>query len=180
LQSLEGKKITLQNTQEAKKANPNDYKLPIQQPFLDYIIPKLVQHGQVEIFLLATLQEPKHPQDTYYSAILIKKIIKTQYPGIPVKIIKITKNPSDYNLMLNLAKGLLAWAFCWYEKVIINITSSTPAIQLSFSYFLLNTHSRSEIYYVTPGGQVIQVELPLLPEEKEEFKDVWEINQQLF
>jgi hypothetical protein len=162
LQTTEGKKITFQNTREAKTADINNYKLPIQQPFLNCLKEKAILSSNPEIFLLATLQKPQHPQDTYFNAILIKKILQNQYPNVPIHIRKITKNPSDYNLMLKFfskfKKGLRLF---WLRKhkhwgnhhVYINLTSSTPAIQIS----LLHLFPYANFYYTNLQGQVRKI-----------------------
>lgn len=52
-----------------------------------------------KIYLFATEQEPANPQDTMYAASLIKTYANEKYNIEDVEIIRITQNPSDYDLM---------------------------------------------------------------------------------
>ncbi|XRO75407.1 hypothetical protein ACO3TA_00570 [Methanocaldococcus sp. 28A] len=85
--------------------------------------------NDLEIVLFATLQEDENPQDTYYIAKIIKELISKEYPNLKdkIKIEKVSRNPSDYNEMIEYyAKKLNSFDDNYY-RVYLGITGGTPA-----------------------------------------------------
>ncbi len=83
----------------------------------------------LHIKLLATMQNPPHIQDTYYSAHTIKDWIIEKYPSLKnnIDIIKIEKIPSDYALIIDEYSKIFNEIEDEYNEVYLGITGGTSA-----------------------------------------------------
>jgi len=88
-----------------------------------------IYDDNLHIKLLATMQNPPHVQDTYYSTEIIKEWIIKKYPLLEnnVEIIAIDKNPSDYALMIDEYSKLFDEINECYDDVYLGITGGTSA-----------------------------------------------------
>lgn len=88
-----------------------------------------VYGNNLDIKLMATMQNPPHPQDTYYSANIIKDWILNRCPELSnnVEIIKIEKTPSDYGIIIDEYSKLFDDMDESYDEVYLGITGGTSA-----------------------------------------------------
>jgi hypothetical protein len=88
-----------------------------------------IYEDSLHIKLLATMQNPPHAQDTYYSAEIIKEWIIRKYALLEnnIEIIAIDKNPSDYALMIDEYSKLFDEITECYDDVYLGITGGTSA-----------------------------------------------------
>lgn len=111
-------------------------------------------YDELNIKLLATMQDNSHDQDTYYSAEIIKEWLIRKYPKLEgnVEIIKVNKNPSDYAVMLEEYSKLLSRLDDHYDDVYLGITGGTPA-QISSLIIngILKWETKTKILYKPQG-----------------------------
>ncbi|UXM84658.1 hypothetical protein [Methanococcus aeolicus] len=111
-------------------------------------------YDEMNIKLLATMQENSHNQDTYYSAEIIKEWLIRKYPKLKgnVEIVKINKNPSDYALMLEEYSTIFNKFSNDYDDVYLGITGGAPA-QISSLIIngVLRWETKTKIFYKPHG-----------------------------
>jgi hypothetical protein len=85
--------------------------------------------NNLEVVLFATMQEEENPQDTYYMAMIIKELLIKDFPNLKdkIKIEKVSRNPSDYGVMIEYYAEKLNKFDDEYYKIYLGITSGAPA-----------------------------------------------------
>ncbi|MBW9220632.1 hypothetical protein KKP91_00205 [Methanothermococcus sp. SCGC AD-155-M21] len=115
-------------------------------------------YNELDIKLLATMQDPPHYQDTYYSAKIIKEWLIKNYPKLEnrVEVIKINKNPSDHTVMLEEYSEIFSKLGDNYDDVYLGITGGTPA-QISGLIIsgILKWETKTKTLY-KPQGEKLQ------------------------
>lgn len=118
---------------EDLQGKANTITFPIFAPLMEH----LKNRGIDSLYLIATSQQPSpQRQDTIWAAELIKIYAQQSYKISKVEIIKITNNPSDYNLMSKFFKDLFKQMFPEINTNLENyafLTTGTPAMTTSIA-----------------------------------------------
>ena len=102
--------------------------------FLDIILKKKIEKlnnpiNNLEVVLYATMQEEENQQDTYYIAKVIKELLIKDFPNLKdkIKIEKVSRNPSDYGVMIEYYAEKLNKFNNNYDRIYVGITGGTQA-----------------------------------------------------
>ena len=85
--------------------------------------------NNLEVVLYATMQEEENQQDTYYIAKVIKELLIKDFPNLKdkIKIEKVSRNPSDYGVMIEYYAEKLNKFNNDYDRIYVGITGGTQA-----------------------------------------------------
>lgn len=116
-----------------ERGNFSGLKAVILEPILKFL-KKDYDFSTSKIVLCGTLQRKNHPQDSFYSAEIVKKILLKEFPSLrdeQIEIEKISKNPSDYDQMNKYYRNFI---LSFKDNInfsetdlIVSITGATPA-----------------------------------------------------
>lgn len=135
LEESESITTEIYDTQSGRKIplSVSEIKFPIFVPLMSKVSKE--SPNLDKIFLFATDQDPKHPQDTLYATYLLKMFIKQQYK-IDTEIIKITSDPSNYEEMFSFFKNFFEEKKSYIRSNLnnyIQVTAGTPAMYFSLA-----------------------------------------------
>jgi len=143
--------------EESKKLFQSGEYLNLDAILLEPAIKKIMSnYNLTKIHLFATEQHPPHSQDTIYMAYIVKDILKEKFSfeHEDIEIAKITKNPANFDIMIDFYEHEIEKITNDTDLVYISISGGTPAQNMALLLdSLLKFGSKVQVIYKPMGSK---------------------------
>ena len=138
---------------------------PLLRPLLDWAIARTrSQRPLLHVVLLATDQEPPHPQDTCFAARLLARWLERRYGArcqLAVELFDLRGNPADYDTMYRAVGDVLRQLAqsASPRPILVSLTAGTPAITFALTVHTVDRFGSQCTFVYLPRGSTAPREL---------------------
>jgi len=136
---------------------------PVLRPLLDWAIARLrPQPPALHVVLLATDQDPPHPQDTVFAARLLERWLEHRYAArahLTVHLRNLHGNPTDYDAMYRAVGDVLRElaGSALPRPIVVSLTAGTPAVTFALTVHAVDRFgSHCSFVYLPRGSETPQ------------------------
>lgn len=131
---------------------------PLLRPLLDWAIARTrSQRPLLHVVLLATDQQPPHPQDTCFAARVIGRWLERRYGArcqLAVELFDLRGNPADYDAMYRAVGDVLRQLAqsASPRPILVSLTAGTPAMTFALTVHAVERFGNSCSFVYLPRG----------------------------
>lgn len=135
---------------------------PLLRPLVAWLLDRRAKdQTPLQIVLLATDQDPPHPQDTVFAAQLLERWLLARFPQSSVACArdKLSGNPSDYDAMYRAIRRVLQTLKPGEPPIYLSLTAGTPAMTFALTVHALDLFGSHCSFLYLPRGSETPREL---------------------